>query len=429
MAGFAIRRSCAGHASRNAKIRHALRLKPGTLSGQFSHTERLADGSALVQQTVNNTKNLGHDGQSIYSYLRMNGKTLMKKIIVHCGMPKTGSSALQVQLAQNHAQLLKHGYDYLRMGDFKQAKQGKITSGNGAALARTYLSPNHPASLASRRNELTEKFRQEIDKASNHVILSSEFFSAAPRSLLGKMVEALSDLGKVQLVFFVREQVNALASTYIQQVKRKMLDQFPDDYFANWDGSKFPLMAYHSYFNSLAKKVPENTLLVRPYELSKAHPAGLMGLFLEMIGVNILQEDLSPDTRVNLSPSPQEIRLMIEANKHHPRMQFSDMLVEGSHAAGRVTIHAQHAILPPTIIRQIIDFFKEENEQFFQHISKSENIYKKSWDKNNFIDLRKVEFDAASVIDILTGLMVNMDRRVGKLEKLSESEKSIFGNP
>ena len=79
----------------------------------------------------------------------------MKKIILHCGMPKTGSSALQVQLAQSRETLLKHGFDYLPMGDFKQARQGRITSGNGAGLARAYLNPEHPASLASRRGELT----------------------------------------------------------------------------------------------------------------------------------------------------------------------------------------------------------------------------------------------------------------------------------
>lgn len=178
----------------------------------------------------------------------------MKRIFLHCGMPKTGSSALQVQMAQSRASLLSHGYNYLPIGDIKQAEQGQITSGNGAFLARAYLSPEHPANLTARRGELTDEFRREIARAECNVILSSEFFSATPRPLLSQLAAELSDLGEVTFIFFVREQLNALASSYIQQVKRHMLTQYPDEFFARWDGYKSPLM-YHSYFTTLSAKV------------------------------------------------------------------------------------------------------------------------------------------------------------------------------
>ncbi|MEP0156705.1 hypothetical protein [Pseudophaeobacter sp.] len=339
----------------------------------------------------------------------------MKKIILHCGMPKTGSSALQVQLAQSRETLLKHGFDYLPMGDFKQARQGRITSGNGAGLARAYLNPEHPASLASRRGELTQKFCDMITAGDQHVILSSEFFSAAPRALLGQLATELSDFGEVHLVFFVREQLNALASTYIQQVKRHLLCQYPDEFFAKWDGYKIPMM-YHSYFTQLAKQAPDAQIIAKPYELSQSHSAGLMGLFLDMIGAKVPAAAMPTDSRINLSPSPQEIRLMIEVNKHRPRMQFSDMLVESSHAAGRANIHAQHAILPPEFADEVSTFFRTENEAFFRDFAQSENIYLNAWTDDDFIDLRKVTFDATSVIDILSGLLVNLDQRLAKLE-------------
>lgn len=339
----------------------------------------------------------------------------MKKIIIHCGMPKTGSSALQVQLAQCRPALLRCGYDYLPMGDFKLAEQGRITSGNGAGLARAYLNPEHPASLALRRGELTEKFRQMIANSQHHTILSSEFFSAAPRGLLGQLATALADLGEVHLVFFVREQLNALASTYIQQVKRHRLSQYPDEFFAKWDGYKIPMM-YHSYFTQLTDKAPEASILAHPYELAKTHPAGLIGLFLDLIGAQLPTEERPVDSRINLSPSPQEIRLMIEINKHRPRMQFSDMLVESSHTAGRSNIHAQHAILPPVFSHEVSEFFRTENEHFFRDFTRSENIYLNNWSEKDFIDLREVQFDATSVVDILSGLLVSLDKRLAKLE-------------
>jgi hypothetical protein len=141
-----------------------------------------------------------------------------------------------------------------------------------------------------------------------------------------------------------------------------------------------------------------------------------MGLFLDMIGAKVPAAAMPTDSRINLSPSPQEIRLMIEVNKHRPRMQFSDMLVESSHAAGRANIHAQHAILPPEFADEVSTFFRTENEAFFRDFAQSENIYLNAWTDDDFIDLRKVTFDATSVIDILSGLLVNLDQRLAKLE-------------
>lgn len=340
----------------------------------------------------------------------------MKKIILHCGMPKTGSSALQVQFAKSRGGLLKHGYDYLEMGDFNLAAQGKISSGNAAGLARAYLFEGHPASLNPRRAKLTEKFMGVSRESTGDVILSSEFFSVIPVPNMVELVQALSEIGPVQLVFFVREQLNFLASAYIQQVKRHGLTQYPEDYFSNWEGYKIPLM-YFSYLDRLSKALPEAQVTALPYELSKGNPAGLMGLFLEMIGAEVPKEDLVSDLQVNLSPSPQEIRLMLEINKHHPRMQFSDMLVEASHNAGRSKIHAQHSILPPAFMREVEAFFKVENAQFFEHIAKGENIYLKPEQANDFVDLKQISFEATDVFDVMGGMMVSLDNRIAALEE------------
>lgn len=340
----------------------------------------------------------------------------MKKIILHCGMPKTGSSALQVQFSKSRDGLLKHGYDYLKMGDFDLAARGKISSGNAAGLARAYLFPGHPADLSPRRAELTEKFVQAARAAQGHVILSSEFFSAIPRVNMIPLVEALSQVGEVQLVFFVREQLNFLASAYIQQVKRHGLRDYPEEYFSSWQGYKIPLM-YFSYFEQLRSALPDVKIFAQPYELSKSHASGLMGLFLEMIGAQVPREDLVDDLQVNLSPSAKEIRLMLEINKHHPRMQFSDMLVESSHKSGRAKIHSQHMILPPAFKAEVTAFFREENEKFFREIAKSENIYQAAQQNDEFVDLSKITFEANDVIDIVTGILVDMDNRLSKLEE------------
>ena len=339
----------------------------------------------------------------------------MRKIILHCGMPKTGSSALQVQLSQSRDALLTVGLDYLQTGDFSLGVHGRISSGNGVDFAKSFLPPHHPASLAHQRAEQVKKVTKAINGTRKDIILSSEFFSAIPPHLMKELVATLSPFGQIILVFFVRDQLNFLASNYIQQVKRHGLTKFPDEFFATWNGYKRPI-TYYAYIKTLASTCPDVEIIAKPYELSRDYSSGLMGFFLDSIGAPIPETGLAPDLQVNLSPSPKEIRLMLEVNKHNPRMQFSDMLVESSHRAGRSKIHSQHSILSPAFAKEVREFFSEDNKKFFSELAKSENIYEGVGVQEEFCDLRQVTFDASDIVHILSGILVSIDKRLAALE-------------
>lgn len=310
---------------------------------------------------------------------------------------------------------MTQGYDYLQTGQFQLAAQGKISSGNGAELARAFLPPTHAASMATQRGPITESFRNAIMQSDGNPIISSEFFTAIPNGLKAQLVLAFADLGEITMVFFTREQINFLASAYTQEVKRSGLQQFPDEYFAQWEGYKAPMM-YYSYLSNLADTVPGVEILAQPYELSRSHPNGLMGMFLDMLGISIDPAVLSPDVHVNLSPSPKEIRLMIEINKHRPRMEFSDMLVESSLRAGRTQIHSRHSILPLAFRQEARAFFRQENENYFREIVKSDNIYETFGQNDTYVDLREIELLPDDLIHIFSGLLVDLDQRLARLE-------------
>ncbi len=141
-----------------------------------------------------------------------------------------------------------------------------------------------------------------------------------------------------------------------------------------------------------------------------------MGLFLEMIDAQITLSDLAQDGVVNLSPSPKEVRLMIETNKYGPRKKFSDMVVEASHEAGRSQIHTNQRIVPPKAVARIREHYAAENEAFFTNFFQSENIYGTHESAANFVDLRDLSFEAEDVMKIILGLMVKMDHRLSALE-------------
>jgi hypothetical protein len=58
------------------------------------------------------------------------------------------------------------------------------------------------------------EIRKEISGAKHHVILSSEYFTPMGTEQFSELVASLNDLGEAQLVFFVRDQVSAMALGY-----------------------------------------------------------------------------------------------------------------------------------------------------------------------------------------------------------------------
>jgi len=135
-----------------------------------------------------------------------------------------------------------------------------------------------------------------------------------------------------------------------------------------------------------------------------------------MIGAEVPRDRLAPDLPINLSPSPMELRLMLEVNKHHPRMQFSDMLVEGSVRAGRARLHADHSIVPPAARAEIQEFFREGNEACFRDFMGTDNEYAPPEGPQRYDDLREITFAVEDVVHVVTGLLSDIDKRLAKVE-------------
>lgn len=138
----------------------------------------------------------------------------MRQLVIHAGLPKTGSSALQVALARHEEYLSQEGIHYPELGSVAIAKTGAITSGNGASVA-AFLNGNdkHKGSM--------DLCLETIAKGQQPTtLLSSElFYSARPDRLagfLGRVREAGFD---TRVVFFVRSLYEWAWSAYVQNVK------------------------------------------------------------------------------------------------------------------------------------------------------------------------------------------------------------------
>lgn len=338
----------------------------------------------------------------------------MNELIIHSGMPKTGTSALQVFFAKNRDKLLEQSIDYFNIGDIDAGKKEAISSGNGADLARSFLPPTHEAYLDDSNGTVWEEFLKHVKNSECSIgLLSSEFFTNIPTKNWVVLKEELNKQGIIlKNVFYVRRQDQFLMSSYIQRVKRHSATESPDE-FISGIYQKIKFLRYFGFTKGIADSLGKENIFPRVYEKSNSQPTGIIGDFLNII-LGYIPDWVEKQKTINVSPSPLEIKLMLLMNKYQPRYGFSDFLVKDSAMAGRSSEYQNHSILNPDLNREINDYFAEQNEKFFKTFLPNESFDNDL--KGEYVDLASLNFSASEMLDIISGLIVGIDKRISKLE-------------
>ena len=121
----------------------------------------------------------------------------MKRLIVHVGHGKTGSSFLQSIFALNSERMAKLGIFYPQHYSISEARKGFVTSGNGSTLLETdRFYTAHPTILIS--SELL--FRELAEKQ--------------------EYVAKLSKLYDVEIIIYLRDVIDHRVSQWGQHIKR-----------------------------------------------------------------------------------------------------------------------------------------------------------------------------------------------------------------
>jgi hypothetical protein len=135
----------------------------------------------------------------------------VRKIILHAGLGKTGSSTIQHLLSQHHELLKQSGIHYAVLDGGSTSTTP--SSGNGARLAH---------SLATNNRALSAEILGHLAPPGSVALVSSELFglldTASWRLLAGCCGELSIQIER--LVACVREPIGFLASSYGQEVKR-----------------------------------------------------------------------------------------------------------------------------------------------------------------------------------------------------------------
>jgi hypothetical protein len=345
----------------------------------------------------------------------------MKELVLHLGIPKTGSSALQVFLARNHAALLARGVDYLRIGEFMLGVEGRISAGNGAYLARTMLPADAPAHLPDAEHYWAE-FRNAVARSTARIgIVSSELFVDARREALEALIAGLGEDGiTVRALYYIRRQDQFLASSYMQQVKRHACTESPESY-ARTAYRQHPYLGYHSFYRYFCGIFGADNILCRVYEGALTRGSGL---FRDVLGaLGIAAEGLAfavPD--INTSLTPKDAAIMLLINRHQPRMQFSDLVVENAVRTGAMQAGIAHNILPRWLIAEVEAHFREENQAMARDYFKREQLFASGpgaglADPPAPQSISSPALTLEDVISFFGGLLVRYDQRLAALEQ------------
>ncbi|WP_298942608.1 glycosyltransferase family 2 protein [uncultured Psychromonas sp.] len=135
----------------------------------------------------------------------------MKKLYIHIGLSKTGSSAIQSWLSLNVSKLSKKGFDYADLSP--SAKEGKITAGNGVMLFHACNSENW--------EEAERLILSVYFKNNKKAIISSETL----QNIAPLAIKKINDICQkhdisVKVIAYARSVYELLYSNYLQGVKR-----------------------------------------------------------------------------------------------------------------------------------------------------------------------------------------------------------------
>ncbi len=147
----------------------------------------------------------------------------MRKLIIHAGFPKSGTTALQAAFRENSQLLLDHGIHYPE--SVNDAHHTGIASLVGRSVGWTPI---------KRSEEMWDYFaKQIVESKFNTILISSEFFSSARPESIMKIRNDFSDFD-VEIIFTLRSLDSIIPSIYQQNLKKGAVATYPQ-----WISKKF----------------------------------------------------------------------------------------------------------------------------------------------------------------------------------------------
>lgn len=339
-------------------------------------------------------------------------------LILHIGMPKTGTTAIQEFLAYNRGQLLKQKILYPECG---------IPVNQHTALVKSIALQHFDW---AHFNKVIDQFDPEkyvIDvlrncqgSRCNKVIISSEFFWASPsmqagpayhipnaknyeyiRKLIKSCHEIFSIFDKIQIVVYLRRQDEWLDSFFNQQLK----DGFPIPSADELINEVKNYLLYNDNLSIWAEYFSKEDLIVRNYD--NLPDADVVNDFIKIAGIKSghLNKPEKTTELVNAKLSRKSAAIMRQAinkNLSSENLTLLRQVLQGfsSVQSYRKKIK-EYTVFEPEFYSSILDLYNDDNKKLSENFVDLNITSKLESSPNSGYKDQKTDNDTEKLIEIL----------------------------
>jgi hypothetical protein len=205
-----------------------------------------------------------------------------RRVFLHIGQGKTGTSTIQAFLVRNRKSLASHGYLYPVISGSSRHLELSLYARTDSEMVNTpswWRVPwDSPAGL---RTAIEKDLPAQIaESGCENIVLSDEALWRLPTAGLATLVEALGPLDELVTVVYLRRQDEHVVSRYKQSV-REGRTHLLSDLLAR--PTTIGAWQYDSTLRNLAATFPSARLVVRPYHSSRFREGSLVDDFLDAI--------------------------------------------------------------------------------------------------------------------------------------------------
>lgn len=279
---------------------------------------------------------------------------MKKKLYLHIGMGKTGTTALQDFFAHNRDALAQVGISYPERGIMSNAHH--------------LLSPHIPRFLEGQwQFEQVDQWAPAVaEEEPGAILLSSELMAWADEAKARKFCAQVSAWFDVHVVVYLRRQDNIIMASYNQQIKagpqRRRIDLIYHKQMERFD--------YPRILAPWADSLEPGKVIVRPYEKQQFHDGDIRRDFMRHVfGVEL-------DERFDLQLGNSNPRLSLVAGEYkrmvnclvedaEKNARFNELLMQYSAEmdVSSTSVFSSQAVLSPAQRLEVIEHSRAGNEQ------------------------------------------------------------------
>lgn len=219
---------------------------------------------------------------------------MVKRVYLHIGWEKTGTSAIQVFCARNQAWLNERGLHYPLMGELPQHVDlyWDLISGDPSRVQRSH-----------------DAVRREIDRCQQEsMIFSHESLHMCSPAIFAEIFRGCD----VRVIAYLRRPDAAMISFYVTMVRFGLVPA--DDLFRSlraFGREHVERFAYERHLSGFASQFGRDKVSVRHYKPDELVGGQTLTDFMHLLGIDDLSDSKWPETQANLSLDVDQFAIVL----------------------------------------------------------------------------------------------------------------------